>query len=526
MTTSTARRSPLSGLRRIRIPVFWSAWALLFVLMSLWSIATPLMASPDEPSHAIRAAAVVRGELVGDPSKSVVGATDVTVPEYVGESHHLPACYAFRPDITAGCEPWPSHDTTEMETTTTSTLNSPVFYMIVGAPTLVLDGAPALYAMRIVTALVTSGLLAIAFAAVAGFASRRFALIGMTLGVTPMVLFLGGTINPNPVEAAGAAATLATMLLVFRTPSPGRTLWLRLTMLVVSVFFLVNTRSISLGWLLAITAVSVLMADWKIFLAVFRRAASWVAVALIGVIVAAVGLYFIIPKGLTQGANAVGVGSSPYGAFLTTMDKTFDYGAGWIAQFGWLDTPPPGAVTVIWTVLLGGLVIAGVLLARGRLRIGLIAWLVLFFLVPPITQASLVHEWGYVWQGRYTLALFIGLAIIAGVSLDDRFGDRVFPLSGKFLITALVLVGFAQVLAFAWGLKRYIVGLNYTTSWIDMLTHPQWSPPVNWVVLTVLFALVTVIACWAIYRAITEPRKTALPSATPSVTEPALGAAG
>ncbi|MGH1523646.1 hypothetical protein ACRAWC_06130 [Leifsonia sp. L25] len=295
-------------------------------------------------------------------------------------------------------------------------------------------------------------------------------------------------------------------------------------MLVVSVFFLVNTRSISLGWLLAITAAAILMADWKTFFAVFRRPASWVAVGLIGVIVALVGVYFLIPKGLTQIA-ALGLGSSPTNAFQVMLDQTFGFGAGWIGWFGWLDAPPPGATVVIWTLLLGALVVGAVVLARGRLRLGLIAWLVVFILVPPITQAALVRDWGFVWQGRYALALFVGIGIIAGIALDDRFPDTVIPNFRRLLITGLALLGFAQVLAFAWALKRYIVGLDLTHSWIQMLTHPQWHPPVPWLVLTAAYALVTLIAAWALYRAVTER-----PATTAAVTEvheqePALSAA-
>jgi hypothetical protein len=504
LTTTTARRVRRAwGGRLSRLPIFWSAWSILFVLMALWSVATPLMASPDEPAHVIRAAAVVRGEFVGNPSTRVPGSTDVTVPKYVADANNYPACYAFRSEVSARCEPWPSHDDREVSSTTTATLNSPVFYALTGLPSLVLDGAPALYAMRLVVALITSGLLAIAFAALSGFASRRFATIGMALGVTPMVLFLGGTVNPNAVEAAGAAGALATLLLIFRTDSPGRILWTRLTMLVVSIFFLCNTRSISLAWLLVITAVAVLMSQWRIFLAVFRRPASWVAVGLIAIIVATVGVYFIIPKGLTQVANATGIGSGATDAFLTVLDRTFDYGAGWVGIFGWLDTPPPGALPIIWSVLLGGLILCAVVLARGRLRLGLIAWLVVFFLVPPITQAGLVHEWGYVWQGRYTLALFVGLGIIAGVALDERFPEIDFAPYRRLLITGIVLGGFGQVLAFAWALKRYVVGIAFQQSWYDMLVRPQWEPPLHWLVLTVLFAAAIAVAGWALYSDVT-----------------------
>ncbi|HEX4979347.1 MAG TPA: hypothetical protein VFV35_04710, partial [Acidimicrobiales bacterium] len=43
-------------------------WLLSFVLAfglgAVWAIATPVLAHPDEPAHSVKAAAVVRGELV------------------------------------------------------------------------------------------------------------------------------------------------------------------------------------------------------------------------------------------------------------------------------------------------------------------------------------------------------------------------------------------------------------------------------------------------------------------------------
>ena len=42
---------------------WWSSFAIIATLASVWTFAVPLMDSPDEPTHAIKAAAVARGEL-------------------------------------------------------------------------------------------------------------------------------------------------------------------------------------------------------------------------------------------------------------------------------------------------------------------------------------------------------------------------------------------------------------------------------------------------------------------------------
>ncbi len=45
---------------------WWTSFLLLSGAVIVWSLATPIFAAPDEPSHAVRAAAVGRGQLTGD----------------------------------------------------------------------------------------------------------------------------------------------------------------------------------------------------------------------------------------------------------------------------------------------------------------------------------------------------------------------------------------------------------------------------------------------------------------------------
>jgi hypothetical protein len=69
--------------------VFWAFLAIYLLIAGLWAIGTPPMSSVDEPSHAIKAAAVVRGQLSGDQAGLRVGTGVVQVPRLFLESQSL-----------------------------------------------------------------------------------------------------------------------------------------------------------------------------------------------------------------------------------------------------------------------------------------------------------------------------------------------------------------------------------------------------------------------------------------------------
>src|SRR5712691_4835000 len=80
-------------------------FALVAALTGLWSLATPLFASADEPAHVVRAASVARGEITGRTPrpKVFVGQTFVRLPAiYASASPHL-ECFAGQPEIDASC---------------------------------------------------------------------------------------------------------------------------------------------------------------------------------------------------------------------------------------------------------------------------------------------------------------------------------------------------------------------------------------------------------------------------------------
>lgn len=493
-------QAPEVSSARARWRPFWISFPVLLALMMLWGLASPLMSSPDEPAHAIRAAAVARGDLTGTLSTRLPGTSEVEVPRFIADSMHL-TCYRNQSMVPASCQPALPSDPDRLVTGyTTATLNTPVFYVLTGIPTLFTDGTKTFYAMRAIVALICSALLAVMFAALWALPRRRWTTLAAVVSVTPMVLFLSGTVNPNAVEVAAAAATLALLLQILRSETPGWVLWERILLLVVAVFLLVNTRSLSLFWLVIVAGVAFLLADTDRLRSVFRRPAAWVGVAGIGLASVSALWWFLVPKGLTQEFTSAGVGS-PWGeAFLTMIDRTWEFATAWIGVFGWIDTPAPGITIAAWTIAIGGLVAGAALFAGWRVRVALIVVAGTLLLLPPIVQASLAGDWGYVWQGRYTLALVPVLLIVSGLGLDDRFGDRRDWRVDRVVLALVILLGIGHLAAFLWALKRYTVGIAWNRTWVDMLLRPEWQPPLGWVSLAVGFTAVLAAGVVVLYR--------------------------
>ena len=226
-----------------------SILALFTLLTSAWALATPLMGVPDEPAHTIRAAAVARGELIGDFTETdKFSYPKVEVPKFIAESTHL-ACFAGQPTKTANCQVEVPDDSSLVISSSSAASNSPLYYAIVGLPSLVMSGTPALYAMRIMSAILTSLLLTTMIVALAKQSRSWWPAVAGIVGVTPMALFLGGAINPNAAEMASAGAVLAVLSLILRRPLDNAALWRYGTVAILSTFVLTGGRSIGLLWL-------------------------------------------------------------------------------------------------------------------------------------------------------------------------------------------------------------------------------------------------------------------------------------
>ena len=467
---------------RIVLPIL----ALFMLLTTAWSLATPLAASPDEPAHFVRAGAVAQGQPIG----TVNNTSDypfVQVPEFVAETREM-TCFAGNPTLTADCQGDVSDDQSIVESQSTGALNSPVYYALVGWPSLLLSGAPALYAMRIVSALLTSLLLTTMVVALLAQSRSWWPVIASVVGVTPMVLFLGGTLNPNAPEIAAAGAVLSLLTLMLRRPLTQKQLWLAGSLTIGSAVALTAGRSIGMLWLAVAGVAALISVPWSTVVDLLKRPVIWFTLAGIAATVVGTLTWVAIYGAATADASAKVIEPRAPGLtaiVLLMVETTFDYWQGWIGQFGWIDYPAPTGVVVVWFGAIAAVLFCGFVLTKGRARLALIFAAAVTFVVPPAVQASFYNDLGWMWQGRYAIALYLCVLILAGLALDDTFpGSRV-TTARKAVVGGVVVLGIAQIAAFIFVLRRYVIG---TQTWIDMIQAPAWQPPLGWIVLVVIYA--------------------------------------
>ena len=470
-------QQPSIGYGRWRI--FFLAWLVLSAIAGAWSIATPVGAAPDEPAHIIKAAAVARGELSG---KSSPDGQIVHVPAYIA---YTPAqtCYAYNSLATPACAAPLSGDQSKVVISSTSAgLYNPTYYALVGWPSLIFHDDTGVYAMRIISGVLSSLFLAATVMMICGWRRRVIPLLGFIVATTPMVFFLNGVINPNSLEVTATLAAFIAVLSIVR--DGGRNLvGERAIIAMIAAAIAVNTRGISPVWVAIAVLSPFVLATWPQIRRLARLTAVRIAVGVIGFATAAALAWTVLSNSLGAGlvvspgsVAAPGVGASPLRGFAQILAGTFDYGEGLVGVFGWLDTPVPAPVFFLWAAFIGAIVFSALLVLRGRplaLAIGLVGALLL---LPPITQALYITGGGIVWQGRYALALFVCVMLGLADSLAFRFPQLDPILTRRAIWLLPTLWSGAQAYSFAYALKRYGVGVP-TSSWKRLLFDPIWSPP-------------------------------------------------
>lgn len=483
MTTDAAAgiRSPDSRWR-----FFIVVWALLSIVAAVWAIGMPLTTGPDEPSHFVKAAAVVRGEFGGIPSRD---GTVVQVPAYVaytpGET-----CTAYNPEQTANCGPTvPEPSGLIMDGTTTAGAYNPVYYALVGWPTLIFTDQSGLYAMRIVSGILASAFLALGLMMLRTWQRRVFPLIAALVALTPMVLYINGVINPSSLEIAGTFAAFIAMLSIIVDPRP-RLVTERMLILSVSAALACSTRSISPLWIALLLLIPLVLLSRQALVALLRRRAVWVGISVVAVAAAFSLAWTVLSASLTlANPQDVGpttydnVGASPAFGFVKMIMLSVNLGQQMIGILGWFDTLLPFPVYFIFSALIGTLGIAAAVLLRGRRAVMALALLIALIIGPAVVQAVYITGGGFIWQGRYTLPLLV-CTVVGVAALISETWTKLEP---RLVRRLSILVGFfwaaSQVLSYLQALRRYSVGAS--GSFTAIFTAPEWSPPLGSIMLMI-----------------------------------------
>jgi hypothetical protein len=470
----TAHRVELA--RRIRSTWFVTSATFIsvFLICAAWALATPISSGPDESGHIMKAAASARGIWTGSPTDRS-GIEIFVLPANVADVGEPLTCTAFHPERSAACAP-SLDDASAAEVTVRTGVGSynPVYYVLVGWPTLLLSGEPAIYAMRLVSALLTASLLTVTFWGARALAEgSRFAQAAVLVALTPMVYFLGGVVNPNGLETTGVGAFGVLLWLVLARPNPP---CFAIGALVVTTALVANLRATSPLYLLLAAFAVFTAVGWPHALRAFRSARIFVP-AIIAVGFASLGALWTIQVGLRAGfiPSSGDERDDYWTAFGTTMGKSIDYGRELIGVFGWLDTPMPDWTYALWAALVGVVLFGAVIVAsRKRVAAVMISLLALAF-VPALVQSPTAADYGYIWQGRYSLPLFTTLLLVAGIGVALSVNGAGMRAGRRAILVIGLAVTAAQISGFVAALYRYVVGID--VDFARMFDAPDWSPP-------------------------------------------------
>jgi hypothetical protein len=496
--SSTRLANPRAPVQRGFVGIWIRCFLILFVLCAAWCFATPLGGAPDEPAQVVKAAATVRGQLIGQPARHEPAATrDFRVPALFKSVYALPTCYQFHAKTPAGCAPHLQSSSRIVTVSTYVGRYPPLYYAVVGLPTLVMHSESVIYAMRLVSALLDALLLSLAFAIASIWCRATMMLEAIALTITPLVFFFAGVINPNGFEIAAAICTWTSGLALVRNWSlrPPRG---PLIAFFVSGCLLELTRGLSVLWMGTILLTLLCLEPRSCWHLMRERSVRIGAALLVAVGAVAVG-YVLIAHSLKVLPSAL-LPADHASFFLLTervLGEIGVYVREFIGVFGWLDTPSPLLPTILWTALLGFLVVLGLVASRRRESVVLAG-----LIVGSFALSMALIEWnagtsGITWQARDGFPLYAGTPLLAGMVIPHTsitgFGDF-----ARRRVAAIVAigVGVSQLTDFGWALRRFTVGLGRTVNLFQPVRH-GWSPPPG-VPLTAILGAVAVVlyATW------------------------------
>lgn len=481
-------------------------WLVAFLFFSTvgasWALATPVLGVPDEPAHTVYAAAAVRGEVW---EKSDGPRTIVTVPAGYANVDAVPACYAFQPNVPAGCSPALTGAPGTAEVNTTAGRYPPAYYIYAGLGSLVTDGAQSVYLMRLLTAVLVGAMLASGFTSLLALRDRLLPVLGFGLAVTPMLFFFAGSVNPQAPEIAAAVMLWASGAVLLRRMSGDRELpltWrnphLRRTLLAVAA--LTVLRPLSLFWLaLIVTVLLLALGDRTTVPRLLRSRTVLFAVPVLAITAGTTLVWILLRDALAQ-QDVTAYADLPLDkATIASTAKLNDEITQMIGHFGWLDSPAPGWTYLGYLLALGALAAVALPLLSARQRLSVLAVAVLVLVLPVLLELTSYRESAFAWQGRYTLPLATGLPLLMGLLSRVPRPGAVAPVEAPrpplgLATVVLTVTATVHVVAFIGALNRNVNGIDGFWG----VTPAGWDPPLPPAVLvlgfTVLVAAGAVVA--------------------------------
>lgn len=457
----------------------------VLLLQMAWIITMPPFRAIDEFDHAFRAAAVAGGEWVAGEAAEDGRGRLVTVPGSLVDAAHA-QCADLEYTGPDNCSAVEQVDDSHVLVSSAAASYHPAYYWVVGTTARPFDGANALYAMR-----VASALLCLLFVAVSAWAlsklPSRWPLAALVLAMPPVFLYSTAMAAPNGPEMVAGLALWATLLALVhgqRPASESRLLWAA----VGSALVLATLRVLGPVFVLLIV-VSVAVFAPRQLVAIVRRHPRAVCAGTILTAATAIGQALWMYQAVEVAVNAeVSEGPrsfNPSSLILWPLQS--------IAAFPLRGDQGATVVYPIFLALVAIIVTLALRRTTRRLRWAIVVTLVASQLLPLVFTLTTLGSIGSIWQGRYGLPYSVGFVLFAGYALGLRH-QRAIP--ARVVAPGVVLygVGFAACL---------IKIRNGEASRSVSFDDPAWhTPPVA------LLVCLTAAACAMFYVALTSSRVT------------------
>lgn len=476
-----------------------SAKPTVFVFIGLWCMGAilafgqPPYGVSDEPAHAVKALATARLDFSGPET---IGQFDYPaqvfeVPAAYSSIWHF-VCYSSNTDATPDCaEPFPS-DENSLLSSSTAGVYPPLYYLAVGSPGWLWPGESGLAGMRLISVLLWSSTLTLAFSVLSLLCSSRLALATLFIAFTPTALAMGSTVNPFGWEISLFVLLWTTSLVsIFAdlVNLPSRRLhslsWfaaVAISLIRPAAFIWTFGMVLAIGCLLLFRSLRPLQTD-------SRRMAIASLSPLTASAMLSLGWWVVIADKASFGGGG--------GALATTAENirfSFDRLDDYLLQlhgfFGWTEFYAPTVSFLCWIFALV-LVAVRSSFSNSQRNIVLVG-IACVIGAPLILEGVRATSSGLGYQGRYILPLAVGLPILMSVfpSSDtlerNRLGPPLLALSGTALATINVI-------------RRYEVGLSGPLIWFRA---PTWEPFGG----TSLQLALIVIAAFSFFIVLMRPR--------------------
>jgi len=471
---------------------------LAFLALALsWSLGTPLLSAADEPEVVTKAAASVRGEFSGKETvvTSPSWESKYATPDFIEVTYQLPhslveaiakldpQCYSFQEAVTATCTASAnSANARQAGTSATSHMDYfPLYYLLVGWPSLFIGGSHAIYAMRMVSAVITALLLSAAFTT--SIRRRGAAALGMLAAATPAAIYYGAVVNPSGLEISSAILAWASFLSLVRA-EPGASGMRRDRILFgISAALLIVTRPLGPLWLAIIVAVVLATTSGGVrerIRRVLRGPGVRPVVAVLALALLAAGVW-----DLTQNTMGIIPHTNPQYTYskgiYISLAQTPGYFAEMLGAIGWNDVPVPTFTNLFWYGVIAAFVLLALVLGSRRERLVLLALTALVPLLPLAFEAYAAASYGTGWQGRYTLPLAVGVPILSAEILVRRLCGTAWGPVPKALASILGgTIALAYLCQVWWAWRRYAQGIFGGGLGHTVPVHAHWTPPIGW----------------------------------------------